>query len=343
MRLSTQQAIVAVLALLCATPVRAQAILNPAAVPKLDAAGRAAYAEFLLVNLPRAFAIGGTSAFGWQGGTGTIEQIRAKAIASCAERGAADCQIYAEDLDVVWQGRKPVTQAIPNAFLSTWNFTLEPDKRFLWHGAAAAAGVVLWAHGYGGSTADERGRQPQPHVRAFNNAGWDVVRFDRQPNADGDRYRTAGWMEESLRELRRLGYKRVVAAGQSRGAWNALQMLSRPGLADAVIAVSPAAHGSGGSTNLSAQYDDLRRLVGEAVPARTRVAFVQFDNDAFAGDPAGRTALVERLRPLLGGLLEIDRPAGFAGHYAGGNANFAIKYGPCLLHFVTDPQPADHC
>lgn len=47
-------------------------------------------------------------------------------------------------------------------------------------------------------------------------------------------------------------------------------------LADAVVAISPAAHGSGGSTNITAQYDDLRQLVDAVPPARTRLAFVRF-------------------------------------------------------------------
>ena len=48
-------------------------------------------------------------------------------------------------------------------------------------------------------------------------------------------------------------------------------MLDTAGLADVVIAFSPAAHGSGASPNLTAQVDDLRRMMGEAEPARTRV------------------------------------------------------------------------
>ena len=116
---------------------------------------------------------------------------------------------------------------------------------------------------------------------------------------------------------------------------------ARPGLADAVIAVSPAAHGSGSSTNLNAQYDDLRALVAEARPAPVRVAFVQFKDDLFAGDLAGRRALIERLRPLVAGLLILDQPPGFDGHGAGNKAAFAEQYGQCLLRFALGGP--DHC
>jgi len=325
------------LLLLLAWPAMAQAVLDVAAVPGLTEEGRAAYASFLETNLTRAFAIGGSGNYGASSaGNRSAATVQKTALEGCAKRGATDCRLYAVDLDVVGQ---PLTPPPPGALKSTWNYSVDPDARYFWRGPAAAAGVYVWAHGLGGS--DSRGLQPQPHVRLFNNAGYDVVRFDRDPNADQDRVRAAGWLVDTLTELRARGYRRVIVGGQSRGAWNALMMLATPGLADVVIAVSPAAHGSGGSTNLSAQYDDLRQLVADARPARTRVAFVQFAADPFAGDLPGRRALVERLRPSVGGLLMIDQPPGFTGHYGGNSAQFAKQFGPCLLRFATGGP--DHC
>lgn len=328
-----------------ATQVRAQQVLDAAAVPSLDAAGRAAYAAFLATNLPRAFAVDGHGAFGSHGGSGTLEAARAQALERCAAKAAAtaarDCKVYAEDLAVVWGGPAARPAPPPGPFISTWNYSLVPDERYFWRGPAAAAGVYVWAHG-SGVLSDPRGAQPQAHVRAFNNAGYDVVRFDREPNAD-TRDRAAGWLEEGLAELRRRGYRRIVAGGQSRGAWNGLQMLQHPGLADAVVAVSPAAHGTGGSTNLTAQYDDLRALVAAVPPSSARLAFVQFQGDTFAGDLAGRAALIERLRPRLGALLVLDRPEGLTGHQAGHSPAFAARYGACLLRFVTEAKPPGGC
>ncbi len=327
---------------------RAQPVLDAGRVPGLTAAGQAAYADFLLINLPRAFAVGGNGAYGWAGGTGTADSVRTRALAGCAQRGATDCALYAEGLDVVWPGQVTSTPAPPGPLVSNWNYAIVPDARYFWRGPAAAAGVYVWAHGLGalngaGALADARGTQPQGHVRAFNNAGFDVVRFDREPNADRDKERAAGWLEDTLADMRRRGYRRIVVGGQSRGGWNALQMLRTAGLADAVIAVSPAAHGSGGSTNLTAQYDDLRQLVAAVPAAPTRLAFVQFAADPFAGDLAGRRALIERLRPKLGGLLILDQPEGFSGHFGGGTWLFARGYAACLLRFVVDPRPAPGC
>ena len=61
-------------------PAWAQAVLDANAVPGLSAKGQAAYADFLLSNLPRTFAIGPGGRFGWQGGTGTAEAARTRAL-----------------------------------------------------------------------------------------------------------------------------------------------------------------------------------------------------------------------------------------------------------------------
>ena len=120
-------------------------------------------------------------------------------------------------------------------------------------------------------------------------------------------------------------------------------MLTHAGLADAVIAVSPAAHGRGHSTNLSAQYDDLRQLVDDVPSQTARLAFVQFAADPYAGTLPGRAALIEGLRPKLGGLLVIDQPPGFTGHYGGNTTRFARGYAECLRHFVLDRTPSNAC
>ena len=136
----------------------------------------------------------------------------------------------------------------PPPFFSTWNSEFAPDNRYLWPGRANRRDFYVWAHGLGGG--DNRGLQPQPHVRPFNNAGFDIIRFDRCPSSD-ETQRAAGWLRDGLQRLRAMGWRRIIAGGQSRGAWNALQMLDTPGLADAVIAISPAAHGECGSPFMS--------------------------------------------------------------------------------------------
>ncbi len=319
----------------------AQPIMDASAVPGLTAAGRAAYAAFLLVNTPRAFAIDSAGVFGWYSGGPTPEAARGKAVELCRAHGGGECRPYAEDLAVVWPGRAWAPAPPPGPLVDSINYGFVPDARYLWRGPAAARGVVVWAHGKAGDV-DSRGVQPPPFIRAFNNAGFDVVRFDRAPLAD-EPVRAAGWLRGELPRLRQSGYRLVVAAGQSRGGWTSLQMLDTAGLADVVIATSPAAHGSGGSTNLSAQDDDLRRLVADAEPSRTRVAFVQFSADPFMSDAETRVRLVERLRPKTGGVLLIDRPAELSGHGAAGTTAFSQRYAACLVAFATATPAPERC
>ena len=321
---------------------RAQSLLDASAVPGLTEAGRALYSEWLLTNTPRVVAIGSNGRIGWYSGGDSLAAARVRAVTLCAEHGGIDCRPYAENLDIVWLGREQRSSPPPEPFVSTINYALVPDERFLWHGPAAARGVVVWSHGSSGPDVDSRGIQPPSLLRGFNNAGFDIVRFDRAPMVD-TAMRAAGWLRDGLAELRQAGYRRVVAAGQSRGAWTSLQMLGTAGLVDAVIALSPAAHGSGGSINLMAQDDDLRALIAEAQSSPVRVAVAQFEGDPFMSDADTRVHLLERLRPRTGGLLVIDRPPGLSGHFGGLGGEFNRRFGLCLLGFVIDAVPTAAC
>ena len=320
---------------------RAQPLLDAGAVPGLDAAGRQSYAAWLLTNTPRVAAIGTNGRIGWVSGGPSLEETRKRAVALCTEHGGTECRPYAEDLSIVWPGRDWQPPPPPAPFVDKINYGFYPDQRFLWHGPAAARGVVVWSHGKGGDR-DARGLQPPPFLRPFNNAGFDIVRFDRAPMVD-DVLRAEGWLQDGLAMLRRAGYRTVVAAGQSRGGWNSLQMLDTAGLADVVIAASPAAHGSGGSTNLTAQDDDLRAIVDNAPPSHTRIAVAQFTADPFTADADTRLALLRRLQGKSGGLLLIDRPPGLSGHFGGSGLPFAKRFADCLLRFATDPSPPSSC
>lgn len=187
--------------------------------------------------------------------------------------------------------------------------------------------------------------QPQSYVRAFNNAGFDVVRFARGPLTD---YADSaeGWLREALPKLRARGWRMLVVGGQSRGARNSLQMLDTPGLADAVIAVSPA---SLDSNAIAVQAAEVYRITHAANAPTTRVAIAQFRGDAFV--PTGMDDRVASLRAGLTGhvatLLMIDQPDGLSGHGAGNSINFAARFGHCLLRFVLDPnrrpRASAHC
>jgi pimeloyl-ACP methyl ester carboxylesterase len=192
----------------------------------------------------------------------------------------------------------------------------------------------LWAHGRAAGGQDSRGSQPQPHARVFNNAGYDVLRFDRAPETD-ETEAAAAWLRDALLTLRAQGYPRVVMAGQSRGAWNALQALAEPGLVDAVVAIAPAAHGPRGSPAWAWALDDLLRVIAAARSPAARVVVANFAGDEFDPDPARRASLFRGLvTPRVGALLLLDRPPEVSGHGGGAEAAFTARYGACLLAFA---------
>ena len=324
--------------LLAGTPAAtAASLFDTGAVPYLTPSARRSYARFLGVNLPRAVAISPDGRLGWDGGTfDTQARADAKALANCRQAGGTRCALYGVGLDVVWPGMQSRPPPPPGPILSTWDYSFVPDARYVWRGPQSAAGVFVWSNGKAGDM-DFRGVEPAPWVRAFNLAGYDVVRFDRDPTDDQDTDRAARWLRRGLRAVRAMGYRSVVAGGQSRGAWNSLQMLDARGLADAVIAVSPAAQGTAGGGNLFAQDDDLRRILADAPASATRLAVVQFQGDLFMADAGQRKRMVEAMRDRLGGLLFLDRPAGFSGHFAAQSFEFEERYGACLVRFVTAP------
>lgn len=327
-----------VIALLCFGPAaRAEtpAVLDASAVPHVSAAGRIDYQRFLLQAVPRAFALSEDGAWGW---AAAIDDdpvaTETRAVQNCAAWGGRGCRVYARDLDVVWPGREAMARPAPATPLAGGaGWRLQPDGRFLWQGPEAARGVYLWAHGRSAGGADSRGTQPQPHARAFNNAGYDVVRLDRDPATD-ETEAGAAWMRVALAELRARGYRRVVAAGQSRGAWNALQALDAPGRADAVIAIAPAAHGPTGSIAHAWALDDLRRVVAAARSPGTRIAIANFSGDEFDPDPNGRAAIFGAFAGRGAALLLLDRPPGLTGHGAGADWRFTLRYATCLLDFA---------
>ncbi len=336
-------ALVLLLSLPCGpAPAAELPVLDTAAVPYLKAQGKAAYDNFLLANLPRAYAVAPSGAYGWFGGAGTAEQARAKALASCASKGATACALYAEDLTVVWPGRPHVAPPpVPGPLITGSGYAFVPDPRFIWHGPQAARGLYVWGHGKSPGNADESNEQPPSYVRAFNNAGFDVVRFAREAFSD---YADSaeGWLRAALPRLRARGWRMLVVGGQSRGAWNSLQMLDTPGLADAVIAISPA------SLNTSirgSEAAELHRILHAANAPTTRVAIAQFIGDAYV-----TTSLDERVASLRDGLaghvaalLLIDQPKRLTGHGAGNRYDFAHRFAACLLRFVLAPTPPAAC
>jgi dienelactone hydrolase len=69
-------------------------------VPRISEVGRKGYADFLRRGLPRAFALGTPTAWGW---AAEGDDPTARALANCQKNSKGPCKLYAVDDEVVWQ------------------------------------------------------------------------------------------------------------------------------------------------------------------------------------------------------------------------------------------------
>lgn len=299
--------------------------------------GLVPHAAFALASLPD-----GRASWRFASGRRDAADLEAGLEAACgadARRlfGArATCRIVALDGAVVGRagpGFRPVDQRLGPFRAAPLMFP---------HGPAAAAGVVVWSHGYGGSAVDRRD-SPAPGVLALlNDAGWDILRFDRDPAEDTlpDALST---LLRGLPMLQEAGYRRIVLAGQSRGGWQSVMAAAgRPDLVHAALAFAPAAHGEAERpNNLPAAVEDFRRLLAGLPPDGPRLAIALFERDPFDPDPEARARLVEeRAAARQAPTVVLFPPLPVEGHNGAADWRFTRAQGPCLLTLVQAPEAA---
>jgi hypothetical protein len=313
-------------------------VLAAEPVPFLGPEGQADYQHFQVAGFHRAFAISEGGGYGLGDGWPTLEGATQRALEGCQKRDPrGKCAVYAVDGYVVW-GKDPASlpryAAAPKlgAFIpSDYTPVLGPEK---------AAGLIIWSHGYLPGVDATQG-PPQGYVARFEAVGWDVYRFNREwiPQIHTE----IQLMMDSIKAARAAGYRKVVLAGQSHGAWASLEALARDAPVDGVIAVSPARHGSPPTSQARSDFRQLIRDIRSRNAADIPLVIALFQNDSF--DPGGRFADVP---DILGGsavpLYLIDRPAGLTGHGAGNGFAFNRRFGPCIIQFVLEtPHSPGHC
>ncbi len=300
----------------------------------------------------------GRSAWGYAGGAATPEAAEASALQRC--RGSlgglqAECRIILRDLEQAGGDQAGGDQAngtkaaLAQGSLGPFRWSPLHLRR----GPGVARGVVIWAHGYAGADRDLRNLAAPGFISILNDAGWDVLRFDRAPGDDA-LFTSLPRLTDGLAAVRAAGYRQTVLGGQSRGGWQAIMAASaRPELVDAVIATAPAAHGEASrANNLLAGLDDFRRLLA-GLPPGPRLAVALFDGDDFDPDPAKRAAMLESLArdrraPTLAlwpqapgqGAGGQPQPQSLRGHGAAYDLRFTLLYGACLLTLVQGPEAA---
>lgn len=292
--------------------------------------GAVPHSAFAVAQAPN-----GRLVWNFVGGQASPDAARQEALARCTRAatniGSPPCRIVAVNGAV--EGRPaftPETQTLGPFRASPLHFR---------HGPQRAQGVILFSHGRSGAGADLRNDPVQGWVSAFNDAGWDVWRYDRAPTEDETNAATQRLIA-GLPALRAQGYRRVVLAGQSRGGWHSLLAAGeRPGLMDAVIAIAPATHGDRG-LNHGAALDEWRRIVTALPNDRVRIAAVLFREDAFDPLPSARIERLEAQAARRSAPTLIISPAtGPADHGGGANPVFVRDWSACLLAFATAAQP----
>lgn len=202
-------------------------------------------------------------------------------------------------------------------------------------GPAKAKGVLVWSHGRSINAEDSESPTPA-YLSALRDDGWDVMRFDRLSHGDtlSD---SSKRLVEYTNQLKRDGYKQVVLAGQSFGAFLSLMAADTSSDVDAVIATAPAAYGS-----FDDFYDSWRLNATRLYPLleqvkRARVMVFYFHGDDF--DPGGRG---ERSRTILSkrgvGYSIVDQPAYMSGHWASSTGLFLRRYGNCIRDFANSEK-----
>ena len=209
---------------------------------------------------------------------------------------------------------------------------LHPSPAFSPAGPDHARGALVWLHGSYDTDAQPTPPAEPAWVARLARRGYDIWRYDRTPGQD-PLLPGAEALLRGLAGLRQGGYRRVLVAGDSRGAFIALSVLAHPELVDALATISPAAHGTRPERRAQAMRDYQDRL--DAARGPMRFALAQFNDDPFDPDADGRAAAARAMAARDDiKLLLIDRPPAPQGHEGEYDPPFDASFGDCLARFL---------
>ncbi len=197
-------------------------------------------------------------------------------------------------------------------------------------GPQAATGLIVWSHGYRlGNDATQSA--PQPHVGRFTALGYDFYRFDREYIRDWPGDATA--LADAVRQAKAMGYKRVILAGQSAGAWASMAAAMRGAPVDGVISVAAAHHGYVKDMRDATVARSEWQQIVKGIKPGPRFVVVNFAEDTY--DVGGR--MTDATSAFAANGVEavvISDPQGFKGHGAGSDFAFNRKFGLCIQAFI---------
>jgi pimeloyl-ACP methyl ester carboxylesterase len=301
------------------------------ASPPLNAEAARSFADFQNFGPHRAFVVGPDGKASWHAGAGGADPGGAavSAMKRCEERAKQGCILHVVNNYTVtgrdWRELVPARAADAPDIVR-----LRPEPYWSIRGPQLATGLIVWSHGYlAGKNSTESA--PQPWIGRFTHLGYDLYRFDREWISDwaGD----ATSLTAAVSKARQMGYRRVLLAGQSAGAWVSLAALQRGAAVDGVISISAAHHGEVTKMRDTTRARSEWQHLIESLKPGPKVVLVNFADDAY--DVGGRMGDARSAFAKSGvDAVIVDDPSGFKGHGAGSDFAFARKFGPCIQAFI---------
>ncbi len=262
-------------------------------------------------------------------------------------RGAAImARSYAEA-----QSRQDTTSLVADslrcgqASLGRWAWAERAFCDLTWHGPTKASGIVIWNHGISGTAVQYAGPVP-PVFRLLQSRGWDVVKIARnnlgETSIEQSLYRGIQRTVDEITARRREGYTRVILAGQSFGGYIALDAAESSKDIYGVVAMAPGVttRGGGGRFDAGTTERTLGRLSVE------RLVLILPRNDRLFNGVARGPGAVAALAGRAGSSLLLDERYDIVEHGGGTTGKFAVKYGLCLVQYVTSLEAGKgsvHC
>lgn len=275
----------------------------------------------------------------WAGASGADPALAiASALKRCLERTQQECKLHIVNNYTVaghdWRELAPARSAGAVDI-----GRLRPQPYWSMRGPQLATGLLVWSHGYrAGRNSTESA--PQSWVGQFTRLGYDLYLFDREWITDWASDATA--LADAVAKARAMGYRRVILAGQSAGAWVSLAALQRGAAADGVISIAAAHHGTVEKMrDLTRARSEWQRVL-EGIKHGPRLIVVNFADDAY--DVGGRMDDARSILARNGVEAEIiDAPEGFKGHGAAADSSFSRRFGACFTAFIETGKKQAPC
>ncbi len=294
----------------------------------------------------------------------TAEAAQTAALDGCNKRQRdrgrlADCVIVAVDDAVLRSWQDDLGRALAEATQSRVRYAIGPfvyendrsgdrsrNGTGFW-GPQRAKGVIVFSHGFGGNCSSNILDEIHPFLYKLNEAGWDVLRFDRDPCWESNHQAIYHQYNARLPLLKAAGYRRVVLTGQSTGGSIALGLLtwSNASVIDGVIDVVgsiPLAPDMTYLPDLDTEKDEgqdnrLRqfKMVIDRIAKPIPVVLIEFPGDEyFKRAKEGFDYADERFRAAGIPHLMIYPRSRYTGHFAAGTVAFADDFQDCIQAFI---------